>query len=66
MQLEWYLVYILMLLLLLRIINNSISMDTIETLIPTPLLCKRRLPWWLSGKESVCQAGDTSSIPELR
>ena len=22
------------------------------------------LPWWLSGKESTCQAGDTSSIPE--
>ena len=21
------------------------------------------LPWWLSGKESTCQAGDTSSIP---
>ena len=23
-----------------------------------------RLPWWLSGKESTCQAGDTGSIPE--
>ena len=24
------------------------------------------LPWWLSGKESNCQAGDTDSIPTLR
>ena len=24
------------------------------------------LPWWLSGKESTCQAGDASSIPGLR
>ena len=23
------------------------------------------LPWWLSGKESACDAGDVSSIPEL-
>ena len=23
------------------------------------------LPWWLSGKESVCNAGDTGSIPGL-
>ena len=22
------------------------------------------LPWWLSGKESACDAGDVSSIPE--
>ena len=22
------------------------------------------LPWWLSGKESACHAGDTGSIPE--
>ena len=21
------------------------------------------LPWWLNGKESACNAGDTSSIP---
>ena len=21
------------------------------------------LPWWLSGKESACNAGDTDSIP---
>ena len=21
------------------------------------------LPWWLSGKESACQAGDAGSIP---
>ena len=24
------------------------------------------LPWWLSGKESKCQAGDADSIPGLR
>ena len=24
------------------------------------------LPWWLSGKESACQAGDSSSIPGSR
>ena len=23
------------------------------------------LPWWLSGKESACQAGDSGSIPGL-
>jgi len=23
------------------------------------------LPWWLSGKESTCNAGDTILIPEL-
>ena len=23
------------------------------------------LPWWLSGKESACNAGDTGSITEL-
>ena len=22
-----------------------------------------RLPWWLSGKESACNAGDPGSIP---
>ena len=22
-----------------------------------------RLPWWLSGKESTCNAGDTGSVP---
>jgi len=64
MQLEWYLAYVLMLLLI--IINNSISMDIIETPIPPPLLSKRRLSWWLSGKESAYQAGDASPIPGLR
>ena len=49
MQLEWYLAYVLMLLLLLMIINNSISMDIIETPIDPPLLHKRRIPWWLRG-----------------
>ena len=24
-----------------------------------------RPPWWLSGKESACNAGDRGSIPEL-
>jgi len=24
-----------------------------------------RLPWWLSGKESFCQAGDAGFIPGL-
>ena len=24
------------------------------------------LPWWLSGKESTCQAGDLGSVPEWR
>ena len=23
------------------------------------------LPWWFSGKESACKAGDVGSIPEL-
>jgi len=26
--------------------------------------CIHRLPRWLSGKESACQAGDPGSIPE--
>ena len=26
----------------------------------------RQLPWWLSGKESACQAGDPDSIPGER
>ena len=26
---------------------------------------ERRLPWWLSGKESACNAGDTGSVPKL-
>ena len=31
---------------------------------PTRLLFPRvRLPWWLSGKESACKAGDPGSIP---
>ena len=25
-----------------------------------------RLPWWLSGEESACNAGDASSIPGSR
>ena len=29
------------------------------------LMGKMRLPQWLSGKESACNAGVTSSIPEL-
>ena len=24
------------------------------------------LPWWLSSKESACNAGDTDSVPGLR
>ena len=27
--------------------------------------CKRELPWWLSGKESTCKAGDTGLTPGL-
>ena len=27
------------------------------------ILLQRRFPWWLSGKESACQAGDAGSIP---
>ena len=23
------------------------------------------LPWWLSGRESICKAGDTGSVPGL-
>ena len=26
----------------------------------------QKLPWWLSGKESSCQAGDTGLIPRFR
>ena len=32
----------------------------------TPLTCFHfRFIWWLSGKESACQAGDVGSIPAL-
>ena len=27
---------------------------------------KKGLPWWLSGKESACNAGDLGLIPGLR
>ena len=27
-------------------------------------MCER-LPWWLSGEESACNAGDLGSIPRL-
>ena len=30
-----------------------------------PLNSPSRLPWWLSSKESACNAGDVGSIPEL-
>ena len=31
---------------------------------PSPLVrWKTGLPWWLSGKEPTCQAGDVGSIP---
>ena len=29
----------------------------------TRLIPVQGLPWWLSGKESVCNAGDVGSIP---
>ena len=29
----------------------------------TGVLIRRRLPWWLSGKECTCQAGDMCLIP---
>ena len=29
------------------------------------ILASQGLPWWLSGKESACRAGDLSSIPGL-
>ena len=28
-----------------------------------PNIVQEGLPWWLSGKESTCQAGDKGSIP---
>ena len=27
--------------------------------------CRRWFPWWLSGKESACSAGDIGSVPRL-
>ena len=38
--------------------------DTTERLNWTEL-CVSRLPWWLSGKASTCQAGDAGSVPAL-
>ena len=29
------------------------------------LVYTHRLPWWLSGKESACNAGDLDSVPGL-
>ena len=31
----------------------------------TQLLSQLGLPWWLSGKESICNAGDVGLIPGL-
>ena len=31
----------------------------------TQLLSQSGLPWWLSGKESICNAGDVGLIPGL-
>ena len=33
-----------------------------KLVITTVHLCRN--PWWLSGKESACNAGDVGSIPE--
>ena len=36
----------------------------LNRVFPSSLLTP--LPWWLRGKESTCNAGDTGSIPELK
>ena len=32
---------------------------------PLSMMLARQLPWWLSGKESACNAGDLGLIPGL-
>ena len=38
--------------------------NNVKCYIYRGLLGHRRLPWWLSGKEPACNAGDLGSIPE--
>ena len=37
--------------------------NNVKCYIYRGLLGHRGLPWWLSGKESACNAGDLGSIP---
>ena len=51
-----------------KVINAAIPQETSFIHISEKLgkcYLKRGLPWWLSGKESTCNAGVSSSIPEL-
>ena len=55
-----------------RALFLSISLSTAgETVVPEPNFLGfykslTQLPWWVSGKESHCKAGDTGSILGLR
>ena len=37
--------------------------NNVKCYIYRGLLGHRGLPWWLSGKESACNAGDLGSVP---
>ena len=43
--------------------NRNLQKESIPIHIMYTFL--HQLPWWLSGKESACNAGDTGSIPGL-
>ena len=43
-------------------VNSPLYKDLLYFLSPEAQNLKG-LPWWLSGKESTCQAGNTGSIP---
>ena len=42
------------------------SCSVVSDSLPPRELQHSRFPWWLSGKESASQAGDTGSIPGLK
>ena len=54
--------------ILLYLSDSSLPWDLLNS-VEYMLLCAchtlRGLPWWFSGKESTCNAGDPGSVPGL-
>ena len=51
----------------LLLLPGELSLERVSKLQPMTEIhiskIKDKLPWWLSGKESACQAGDVDLIP---
>ena len=41
---------------------SHLTLATMDLFLPPSFICPG-FPWWLSGKESACDAGDAGSIP---